>query len=349
MLLQSLPTSASEYSRSQRAEIAAALAALQRIWRRMGSDFDPSWLSVGPKLLEVLDLAQERVAAGALDYIPDVLADTGQTVRDPEYAVDPAMLAGTAGDGRPTEGLLYGAVAHAKAAVATGVAPAVALASAGQFLTLAAGTALSDTGRTAERMAGHSRHVARYVRMLSPPSCGRCIQLAGTSSGKTAFRRHPGCDCRSIPVTESIAGDFTVHRHAYLDSLDDAGLAKALGSKANAQAYRDGADFDQLINAYRKGIKSAQVYSERITYTYEGTTKRGVGYRAMNAAGLVDRAVKLPGQRYRRTTAFRLMPETIYARAANRDQALQMLRTYGWLPAERPVFRVVDGIATRVA
>lgn len=349
MQIQALPSSASEYSRTQRAEIAAALVALRRAWRRMGPDFDPSWLRVGPRLIRVLDVAQERVAAGALEYIPAVLAETGQAVRDPAYEVDPAALVGTAGDGRPTESLLYGAVTHAKASVAAGAAPAVALAGGARFLTLAAGTVLSDTGRTAEKMAGHSRHVARYVRMLAPPSCGRCIQLAGMSSGKTAFRRHPGCDCRSIPVTESIAGDLAVDRHAYLDSLDDAELAKALGSKANAQAYRDGADFDQLINAYRKGVKSAQVYSERITYTHEGTSARGLAYRAMDAAGLVEGAVRRPPGRYRRSTAFRLMPETIYARAANREQAQQMLRTYGWIRPEQPSFRVTDGIATRVA
>lgn len=346
--LPTLPPSAEEYGRTQRTEIQAALTALLRLWRRMGDDFDPSWLEVGPQMIGVLDLAQQRVATGSLEFIPAVLAETGQPVRAPEYDIDPAELAGTAGDGRPTESLLYGAVAHAKESVATGASAPAALARAQPFLTMAAGTALSDTGRTAEKMAGHSRHVSQYVRMLAPPSCARCIQLAGVSSAKAAFRRHPRCDCRSIPVTESVAGDFTVDRHAYLDSLDDTRLAKALGSKANAQAYRDGADLDQLVNAYRKGIKSAQVYSERISYTTEGTTKRGAAFRAMNAAGLVGRTVKLPGQRYSRTTIPRLMPETIYARAANREQALQMLRTYGWIRPTQPVLRVTDGVATRV-
>ena len=336
MLLQQLPPAASEYTRTQRAEIGAAVAAIRRLWRRMGDDFDASWAVVGPRLLETLDLAQARVAAQALEYVPAVMDQVGFVERDPDYEVSPEVLAGTAGDGRPTEGLLYGAVTHAKEAVATGASPGAALAGGSRFLTLAAGTVLSDTGRTAERMAGHSRHVAQYVRMLSPPSCGRCIQLAGMSSGRTAFARHPGCDCRSIPVTESIAGDLAVDRHAYLDSLDDAELAKALGSKVNADAYRDGADFDQLINAYRSGVRSAQVYSERIRYTYEGTSARGLAYRAMTAGG-------------RQPTSFRLMPETIYARAATREQAQQMLRTYGWIRPAQPRFRVTNGVATRVA
>ncbi|GAB3166638.1 hypothetical protein GCM10027059_25900 [Myceligenerans halotolerans] len=348
-LLQSLPPSAEAYGAAQRAEIGAAVAALLRVWRRMsGDDLDDSWLALAPRMLQILDLAQERVTAGSLQFIPTVLDQTGQTVREPEYAVAPATLAGTAGDGRPTESLMYGAVTHTKTEIAAGATITAALAAGGKFLTTAAGTVLSDTGRTAEKMVGHSRHVTRYVRMLSPPSCGRCIQLAGESSARTAFQRHPRCDCRSIPVTESVAGDFTVHRHAYLDSLDDAQLAKALGSRANARAYRDGADFDQLINAYRKGVRSAQVYSERITYTTEGTTVRGVAFRAMDAAGLAGRVQRTAGERYRRATSFRLMPETIYSRAATREQALSMLRTYGWLRPDQPIFRVTGGVATRV-
>jgi hypothetical protein len=350
VLLQTLPRSAETYSHAQRTEIGAAVTALLRTWLRMGEDFDAAWLDLAPRMLQVLDVAQERITAGALDYIPTVLAETGQRVRDLEYDIPTDTLVGTAGDGRPTGSLLYGGVTHAKQQIAAGATTTMALAAGGRFLTAAAGTVLSDTGRTAEKMAGHSRHVTRYVRMLSPPSCGRCIQLAGRPQGwrwATAFQRHPECDCRSIPVSEAIAGDFTVDRDAYLDSLDDAQLAKALGSKDNAQAWRDGADFDQIINAYRKGISQAQVYSERVKYTIEGTTRRGTALRAMDAAGLVNRLHRPRGERYFRTTALRLMPETIYARAANREQALAMLRTHGWIQ-DRPLFRVTDGVATRV-
>jgi hypothetical protein len=313
---QNLPRSASEYARTERAEIGAALSALRRIWRRMGADFDTSWLRIESSVLEVLDTAQERLTVAAFEYVPAVLDDLGMSGRAPEYEMAPDALVGTAGDGRPTDTLAYGAVAHAKTAVAAGAPVAVALAQGGQFLTLAAGTALSDTGRSAEKVAGHSRRVAWYVRMLNPPSCGRCVILAGQqTTARQAFLRHPGCDCRNIPATESIAKDLTVNPAEYLDSLDDDALARALGSKANAQAYRDGADSIQLVNAYRrKGyVRTAQ---DGVKTTVEGSTRRSLAGARMQAAG-----VRGP----------RLMPETIYARAANRDEAIRMLRDYGWI------------------
>lgn len=331
--LQTLPRSAETYSAAQRREIAAAVAALRRLWRRMGDDFDASWLVVAPELLRVLDTAQERVAAGALAYMPAVLAETAQPIYDPAYEVEPSALVGAAGDGRPTEGLLYGGVTHAKELVAAGASAPVALANAGNFIGLAAGTALSDTGRTAEKMAGHSRRVTGYVRMLNPPSCGRCVILAGSwTSSRTAFRRHPGCDCRNIPEAETTADDVTVGVEGYLNDLDDQALAKALGSKANARAFRDGADPIQIVNAYRSGVRPAQIYNERIKYTLEGTTRRGLAFRAMEAAGVTGgTARRRVGDRYLSARNIRLMPETIYARAKSRDEALQMLRDYGWI------------------
>lgn len=310
-----------------------------RLWRRFGDDFDSSWLQLGPDLIGVLDLAQERVTAGSFAFIPDVLEQTGQRVRDEAYPLQADSLVGAAGDGRPTENLLYGGVARAKERVAAGATIAEALSAGGQLVTLAAGTVLSDTGRTAEKMAGHSRRVAKFTRMLNPPSCGRCVILAGTeTSARTAFRRHPGCDCRNIPSSEALADDLTVGANAYLDSLNDNELAKALGSKANAQAFRDGADPVQIVNSYRSGIRTAQTYDRRIRYTTEGTTRQGVAYRAMRAARREGRTVD----------NVRLMPDTIYARARSRDEALQMLRDYGWIQPERPGFTISGGVATRV-
>lgn len=349
--LQSLPRSAEAYAAVQRLEIGSAVESLRRLWLRMGDDFDGSWLAVAPQLLRVLDAAQERVAAGALAYMPAVLAETGQNLADPAYAVEPADLAGTAGDGRPTEDLLYGGVIHAKEAVALGATVAQALSTAGQFITLAGGTALSDTGRTAEKMAGHARQVTGYVRMLTPPSCGRCVILAGSwTSSQTAFDRHPGCDCRNIPLAEDVADDVTTGVEGYLNSLDDRDLAKALGSKANARAFKDGADPIQIVNSYRSGVRPAQIFDERIKYTLEGTTKRGLAYRAMSAAGVTGgTARRQVGDRYFSARNVRLMPETIYARAGDdREKALQMLRDYGWIRPAQPGFIIRDGVAIRV-
>lgn len=348
MALQSLPRSAEVYGRDQRAEIRLALVALRRQWRLMGEDFDASWARIAPAVLAVLDTAQERVATGAVGYIPAVLVETGQPVRVPEYAVDPWRLVGTSGDGWGTDSLAYGAVTHAKSAVGGGASVGEALAMGGRYLTSASGTMLSDTHRTAEKMAGASRQVTTWVRMLEPPSCGRCIVLAGkVFRTSEAFDRHPRCDCSNIPSAENIAGSMTTDPVTYLDGLSDRELARALGSKANAQAYRDGANQNQIINAYREsgGVRPGQVYNRDIKYTFEGVTRRGQAYRSMSEmrgatditgfGGFATRATR-NGPETRlvtrvRARAPRLMPESIYEIATGPEDAQRLLRLYGWI------------------
>ena len=91
MLRQPLPSSASDYARSQRAEIGAAVSAVGRLWSRMGEDFDPSYRTIEQSLLAVVLTAQERIATGAQEYVPAVLAETGQT-----RAIRPAAQIGRA-------------------------------------------------------------------------------------------------------------------------------------------------------------------------------------------------------------------------------------------------------------
>lgn len=332
MSTQTLPRSAELYGVAQRQEIAAALTAVQRLWGRMGPDFDLSYAQIEPRLWRVMDLAQERVSAGAAAYVPDVMREMGvPNASDPEYAVSTSALVGTSGDGLGTDSLAYGSVIHAKTAIKDGLTPVEALARGGQFLTTAVGTMLSDTGRTVERMASESRGVTVYVRMLEPPSCGRCVILAGRrTTRQQAFLRHPKCDCRNIPASEAIADDITVSPGAYLDELSDEDLARTLGSKANAQAYLDGADENQLINAYRRGgdVREAQQYGHTIKYTTEGVTRRGRAYRSMSQMR-ANQGLDARGRNIVRTP--RLMPESIYQIAKDRADAQRLLRTYGWI------------------
>ena len=316
--MSSLPRSAEVYAAEQRTEIGAAASAVGRLWDRVGDEFDAGYSQIEPQLLAVLDTAQARVAQGAMDYVPRLLHDTGQGALDrPSFGFDPLSFVGTAGDGMPTDSLAYGSVLRAKHTIAEGGTTLEALAAGRTFLTTAVGTLLSDTGRGVETLATAARPITGYARMLSPPSCGRCVVLAGkrykTNEG---FQRHPGCDCRHIPATEDVAGDLTTDVSAYLGSLDDKSLARTLGSEANAEAFRLGADPGQIVNAYRRGsLRTAQVFDKRIKYTTEGTTRRGWAHHRFRSA---DRR------------APRMMPETILAQAKTKEQALEMLRHYGW-------------------
>ena len=332
MLMQQLPEAALSYSAFQRAEIRAALAATSRLWRRMGSDFDASYSRFEPSLLAVLFTAQERVAEGALAYVPEVLGDSAP---EPLYASAGDRFVGVAGDGMPVASLAYGSVIQAKQAVAAGLDVDVALARAGQRLNLAAGTMLSDTGRAAEKVAGGAYRVKTWTRMLNPPSCGRCVVLAGkTFRQSEAFNRHPGCDCRNVPSTEDTGEDARTNPRDYLESLSEAEQDRVLGSKANGQAFRDGADTNQLINAYRRAgaVKPAQINGQAIKYIREGTTRRGHAYWQMSQAKYVkEQGVFRDGSKYNRLKSPRLMPETIYSIAKDQDDAKRLLKLYGWV------------------
>src|SRR5690606_25790677 len=108
----------------------------------------------------------------------------------------------------------------------------------------------------------------------------RCVILAGRFYRKnTGFQRHPGCDCRHIPASESVAGDLAVDPRAYFDSLTEAEQDKAF-TKAGAEAIRAGADIGQVVNA-RRGMYTAQGQ----LLTREGTTSRGRAFQALRDGG----------------------------------------------------------------
>jgi len=313
-------------------EIQAALAAVSRLWSGMGTDFDASYARIEPALLSVLFSAQERVASGALAYVPDVL---GESAGDPDYVSEGSRFVGVAGDGLPVASMAYGSVVRAKAAVASGMSPGFALESAGKFLSVSSGTLLSDTGRSAEKVSGGAHRVRTWTRMLNPPSCGRCVILAGKRSYHSeAFNRHPGCDCRNVPSTEDTGDDARTDPHAYLSELSEAEQDQALGSKANGQAFRDGADMNQLINAYRRSgaVRPAQVHGVGIKYTREGTTRRGHAYWQMSQAQYVkEQGIFKDGSKYYRLKSPRLMPESIYKVAKDHEDAKRLLKLYGWV------------------
>ncbi|MDF1705023.1 MAG: hypothetical protein P1U38_09640 [Aeromicrobium sp.] len=357
MWTQSLPSSATEYAREQRLEQQAALAAIRRQWRRMDESFDASWAMIAPTVLAIIDTAQQRVADSADRYIPAVLEETGQTqALAAAGVVNTAAFVGVTGGGAPVADLIALAPIRAKQATqgrwveesydattetytprtyVPGKSTAEALSSAGTWLSLTLGTLLSDTGRAVETTGIGVRPVGGWVRMLTPPSCGRCVVLAGRYYRRNkGFERHPGCDCRHIPMAESMAGDYTVNPDEYLNSLDKAGQVKLLGSQANWRAWDEfGADPNQIINAYRRGsLRTAQDrFGNRIRYTVEGDTRRGVGGRAMR--GLSTR-LDVDAGSVQVDTGYHLvrrMPETIMRTTQSREQVLRQLRLYGWV------------------
>lgn len=160
-----------------------------------------------------------------------------------------------------------------------------------------------------------------FVRVLVLPSCDRCTILAGRIyRDLDGFARHPKCDCQHWPVeswAEAEAAGLVTDPMVAFERGEVRGL-----SQADAQAIRDGADIQEVVNAKRGGgrrpqgmtnIVTAEVFGRTVKATLEGTTKRGEWRR------------KSPG------LPIRLRPESIYEHARDRDDAIRLLRLYGYI------------------
>jgi len=202
-------------------------------------------------MLGVVERGRGASVTAALPYTAAVLAETGQVAPGVGELNPPRFLA-TAPDGRPVLSVLEGGVITAKQAVAGGAPVQEALNRGGTRLIGDVLTMLGDT----RRQVFHADLIQRpklggYTRMLNPPSCSRCVVLAGKWFGwNKGFQRHPRCDCIHIPTAEALAGEFTLNPREYFDSLSKA-EQDATFTKSGARAIRDGADVGRVVNRQR--------------------------------------------------------------------------------------------------
>lgn len=319
-----LPRASSEFYAGQQRITAVALANMRRLWRQMGNDYDASWRRIRPQAVALMTAGQTAAARQVDDYLDAVLAEL-DIPDDRVGSVRPLAFVGVNGDGRPIGDLLDGAVIKAKEATAAGNPNP--LAAAGKWLDLVSQTAIADSSRSATGVGMVARPaVTRWTRMLNPPSCSRCTILAGrVYRWNQGFQRHPGCDCRHIPATEVTADDLTTNPKAYFDSLSPADQDRIF-TTSGAQAVRDGADLGQVVNA-RRGMYTT---ADGNVATRTGTSVRALAGRRLMGEG--ETVATFSGTtQFRTATTARLMPETIYQQAASRDEAISLLRRFGYL------------------
>lgn len=302
-----LPQAAADHYREQQRLTAVTIANARRLWARVDpTNLDPTWRRVLPQLAALQMAAQAAAASGSERYVDRVLAELDI---DAEAAgtVVPQAFARSASNGRPLLDFLEGAASAAQGALTDG--PAAAASAGATWLDMAVQTQVADASRGATSVAIAARPtVAGYVRMLNPPSCSRCTILAGKFfRWNQGFRRHPRCDCRHIPSSENTAGDLTTNPRSYFDSLAEAEQDRIF-TKAGAQAVRDGADLGQVVNA-----RSGMYLADGAALATRTGTRRGAAVRAAGRG------------------AQRLMPERIYEIAADRQQAIDLLRRFGYL------------------
>lgn len=317
MLLQA----AERHYRRQASLAVAAKRQARLAWRRLSVDDLDAWQP--QTLTRQISLLQLAAAQAADPYVTAALREQ-DTDAASLGSVNPAAFAAMAGDGRSLVTLLDEPRIQTKEAIGNGTPPAEAWLSAGSTLEMMVATAVQDAGRVAAGVAMTARPtVYGQVRQLSPPSCSRCAILAGRwYRWDAGFPRHPHCDCIGIPAAEDVIGSLVTDPNAAVRAGQVTGL-----SRAEMQAFSEGADLGQLVNVHREGGIYTAWGGRR--FTREGVTRRGIAGKRLEAAGSNVRL--LPGDRYRRVTVPRLTPEQIYRDALDRDDAIRLLKRFGYI------------------
>jgi hypothetical protein len=147
-----------------------------------------------------------------------------------------------------------------------------------------------------------------------------------------AFSATPdSCDCTHLPTT-------LIARHQYRNGFlnPDAyfkGLSRAeqdrIFTAAGARAIREGGDITAIVNA-RRGMYTTTTYGRTVRATREGTTRRGLFHQAERRRAIAAGRIPTSGRGFRLMTP-RLLPEEIFKLAGSRDEAIAMLRRFGYL------------------
>lgn len=287
-----LLATASEQYRLQQSIAATTTAAVGKIWRGIGDDFDASYERIGPRMLDMVSRGRAAAVAQAIPYTGAVLRDTGQRA-DPDGELSAAAFLATAPDGRDMESLYAQSVIRAKTAVAGGATSGEALAQAGRWLTMVTLTTLADTRRMVYQADIIQRPaITGYTRMLNPPSCDRCIVLAGRwYRWNEGFQRHPRCDCQHIPAVENVGGDARTNPYRAFQDLDPEQQERVFG-RSEARAIREGADIFKVVNQRTRKMATARSPIDEI-YRTAGTRSNAV--RMLRERGyILDRGQSAP-------------------------------------------------------
>jgi hypothetical protein len=294
---------------------------VQALWQMVDSaQISDSWAALLPRAVQTVSMLQLVAASRSNDYVKASLAAQG--IDDDGEDVVPSSLAGIASDGRSLAGLLASPAYTALDAISNGVSVDRAMAAGLNDALMLASSSVTDAGRIADGVGITTRRtVTGYIRQTSGKCCSRCAVLAGRFyRWNSGFLRHPQCACIHVPAGESVAGSSKrTDPYKYFDSLSRAEQDKRF-TKDGAQAIRDGADMNQVVNA-RRGM-STTVGGSKVTS--EGTSKRGY-YRSLGGSKQ------------------RMMPEEIYKRANSRDDAIRLLTQYGYITPAGQTLAAIRG------
>ena len=291
-----------DFQRAQARSIQGVLMLLGRQWDQMESLDD--WAQIQDRVTVLTAAGQTATARRGISYALDVLDE------EPVGVASARAFAGTAPDGRPLGSMLYSSVVHART---TYESPGDQMRSGRAWLQMLAHTAMADAGRAATQVQIAATPRAGWMRMVNPPCCQRCAVIAGKHfRWNEGFKRHPRCDCVHVPTT---GGKIPA---GYVSSIDTDQIHDL--TEAQRQAIADGADRNQVINAYRDRIKNRAGYM----WTNEGASGRSWAAYSARASGTA---------RGPRPT-----PDGIYAHARShnlsREETVKILARTGYITGD---------------
>lgn len=306
----------------------AAARAAGQVWSEINLDrIAASWLDLMfSRVLHIVSGAQLAAARGASVYV-DRIRRIRRRDR-PTHRVEHRRFAGIASDGRPLTTLLTQPAGTTLRAIRDGAPPRTAAVLGATQLDMIVRSEVADAGRVATGVEVTLTPTLGYVRMLSPPSCSRCVLLAGRFyRWNSGFQRHPRCDCIHIPSTEDQADDLRTNPQAYFDSLSEAEQNRVF-TTSGAQAIRDGANLGRIVNA-RRGMSTTGTSQTRVR---DDGSVVNVHHRTLARDQVFGRGAFTTTEGTRRARRIRLMPEQIYLEArGSRDEAIRLLRLHGYI------------------
>jgi len=328
------PTAATDFSAQLRRLIAAVMLSTRQSWQQVPADnIVAGWAVIARQVTAQVAAAQIAAARFGDAYVPRLLEELGIDPASVATVEPRALAVGSSGVDLPT---VLGSVPLRALHVASTAGVDAGLDAGGNLLDGIVATQVADAGRlgTSLRMVA-SPHVSGYIREVSPGACARCLLLAGKwyrwSSG---FLRHPHCQCINVPVGQAQGKGMVTDADSAFRSMSKAEQDRVF-TTAGAKAIRDGADINRVVNA-RRGTEWAGQSSTRINERGQivnerhrtMTTRRVFGQDVFTTTeGATTRGVvgaQVPGRA-------RLMPESIYALARDREDAIRLLRLHGYL------------------
>lgn len=348
------------YGVMQRRAAAATLRRISSLWVQLDTaDLSGSWTAgLGTAMVRALSAGQLLAASSGQPYVDAMVAadELSSDYMEGATRVNASALSGVASDGRALDSLLYLPLIRTKTLLGGGMSLSEAMLSGWASMQRMVLSEVADAGNSSSGLAMvANRTVTGYVRCIRAGACARCAILAGRWYRYDAgFQRHKRCACYGAPATDARRGRLT-SANSFFNSLSSAEQNRRF-TVSGAQAIRDGADLNQIVNS-RRGITTigssvdeqglthrgsspfTDVYGRRVQVTSEGTTRRGSYYQQARAdaearlgtrfaRGGADLEQGLPSFRLR---APRLTPGEIYRLTEDRDELIRLLKRFGYL------------------